>query len=86
MEKQEIYTTDKISKMYFGCLEVVNQINSLSVLSSLTDIQKDKLERLVGHLECIKGVTKSTDYTTSIWTTEDFSQIDAAIALGKTKY
>tara|TARA_B100001093_G_scaffold500540_1_gene551128 strand:- start:3 stop:257 length:255 start_codon:yes stop_codon:yes gene_type:complete len=83
---EEIYTTDEIAKLYSGCSEVVNQINSLSALSSLTDIQKDKLERLVGHLECIKGVTKSTDYTTSIWTTEDFTAIDAAITLGKTKY
>tara|TARA_R100001086_G_C11841057_1_gene259113 strand:- start:363 stop:623 length:261 start_codon:yes stop_codon:yes gene_type:complete len=86
MEEQEVYTTDKIAKIYSGCLKVVNQINSLSAISSLTDMQKDKLERLVGHLECIKGVTKSLDYTTTIWTTEDFTAIDAAITLGKTKY
>lgn len=86
MEEQEVFTTDKIAKMYSGCLEVVNKINSLSALSSLTDIQKDKLERFVGHLECLKGVTKSLDNTTSIWTTEDFTTIDAAITLGKTKY
>ena len=51
MEEQEVYTTDKIAKIYSGCLEIVNQINSLSAISSLTDMQKDKLERLVGKID-----------------------------------
>ena len=83
---EEIYTTEEIAKVYSGTTLYVNQINTLSSLSSLTDIQKDKLERLVGHLECLKGITKSVDGLTSIWTTEDFTAIDAAITLGKTKY
>ena len=83
---EEIYTTEEIAKVYSGATLYVNQINTLSSLSSLTDIQKDKLERLVGHLECLKGITKSVDGLTSIWTTEDFTEIDAAITLGKTKY
>ena len=83
---EEIYTTEEIAKVYSGATLYVNQINTQSSLSSQTDIQKDKLERLVGHLECLKGITKSVDGLTSIWTTEDFTAIDAAITLGKTKY
>ena len=83
---EERYTTEEIANVYSGATLHVNQINTLSSLSSLTDIQKDKLERLVGHLECLKGITKSVDGLTSIWTTEDFTAIDAAITLGKTKY
>ena len=83
---EERYTTEEIAKVYSGATLHVNQINTLSSLSSLTDAQKNKLERLVGHLEGIKTLKKRVDNTTSIWTTEDFTAIAAAIALGKTKY
>tara|TARA_R100000231_G_scaffold121783_1_gene91961 strand:+ start:83 stop:340 length:258 start_codon:yes stop_codon:yes gene_type:complete len=83
---EERYTTEKIASIYSDATLYVNQINTLSALSSLTDSQKDKIKRLVGHLECIKGITKKTDNTTSIWTTESFTAIDTAIDLGKTKY
>ena len=43
---------------------------------------KDMLQRNVDHLEIIKGYKHEDD--TSIWTTEDFTDIDAAIAKGKT--
>tara|TARA_B100000424_G_scaffold257329_1_gene238128 strand:- start:244 stop:390 length:147 start_codon:yes stop_codon:yes gene_type:complete len=42
-------------------------------------------ERNVKHLEIIKGYTK-TDGSTSIWTSESFTDIDAAITKGKTLY
>ena len=83
---EERYTTEEIAKVYSGATLHVNQINSLSALSSLTDTQKDKIKRLVEHLEGIKILKKRVDNTTSIWTTEDFTSIDAAITLGKTKY
>ena len=83
---EERYTTEEIANVYSGATLHVNQINTLSSLSSLTDAQKNKLERLVGHLAGIKTLKKRVDNTTSIWTTEDFTAIDAAITLGKTKY
>ena len=46
---------------------------------------KDRIKRNVDHLETIKGYKKE-DGTTSIWTTEDFTAIDAAIVTGKAVY
>ena len=43
------------------------------------------IERNVKHLEIIKNY-KKFDGTTSIWTTESFTDIDAAITKGKTLY
>jgi len=43
---------------------------------------KDMITRNVDHLEIIKGY-KKIDETTSIWTSEDFTDIDAAITKGK---
>ena len=43
------------------------------------------IQRNTEHLEIIKAYTK-TDGTTSIWTTEDFTAIDAAITAGKKLY
>ena len=46
---------------------------------------KDMIKRNVDHLEIIKAY-KKVDETTSIWTSEDFTDIDAAITSGKTLY
>ncbi len=43
------------------------------------------IERNVKHLQIIKAYTK-TDGTTSIWTSESFTDIDAAITTGKAIY
>jgi len=45
---------------------------------------KAMIQRNVDHLEIIKGY-KKLDETTSIWTSEDFTAIDAAISSGTTK-
>ena len=45
---------------------------------------KDMIKRNYEHLEIIKAY-KKLDETTSIWTSEDFTAIDAAITSGKTK-
>tara|TARA_R100001224_G_C3917465_1_gene114102 strand:- start:90 stop:374 length:285 start_codon:yes stop_codon:yes gene_type:complete len=45
---------------------------------------KAMLQRNVDHLSIIKGY-KKLDGTTSIWTSEDFTAIDAAITSGTTK-
>jgi len=46
---------------------------------------KEMIERNVKHLEIIKDY-KKLDGTTSIWTTESFTDIDAAIVAGKKLY
>jgi len=84
-------TTDQISELFNSASDNVAMINKLAAESSLTDAQKARIERNVLHLErmqTIKTVNDETgeDTDTSIWTTEDFTAIDAAITLGKTKY
>ena len=85
MTDLESYTTEEIAFIFSQASLNVDVINTLSNLSSITDNQKDKIQRNVEHLESIKEY-KKRDNTTSIWTTEDFTAIDAAITLGKTKY
>ena len=46
---------------------------------------KAKIKRNVEHLETIKAYKKE-DGSTSIWTSENFTAIDAAITSGKSKY
>ena len=79
-------TTEEIATIFEHAGHSVNVINTLAALSSLSTEQKAEIERNVQHLEIIKGYVKESDGTTSIWTTEDFTAIDAAITLGKTKY
>ena len=54
--------------------------------SSYTEDEwKDIIKRNTDHLEIIKAY-KKVDGTTSIWTTESFTDIDAAITKGKSLY
>ncbi len=46
---------------------------------------KEMIQRNTEHLELIKNY-KKLDETTSIWTTESFTDIDAAITTGKAIY
>ena len=46
---------------------------------------KEMIQRNTEHLEIIKDY-KKIDETTSIWTSEDFTAIDAAIVAGKKLY
>ena len=78
-------TTDEIAKIFTNAGDSVTLINTLAALSSLTDEQKDTIKRNVEHLEIIKAY-KKLDGTTSIWTTESFTDIDAAITAGKKLY
>lgn len=78
-------TTEEIATIFTNAGDSVTVINELAALSSLSTEQKEKIERNVKHLEIIKAYTKE-DGTTSIWTTEDFTQQDNAVILGKTKY
>ena len=80
-------TTDEISKIYTNSLDSVSLINSETEkkANETEDDWKDRIKRNVQHLENIK-LRKKVDNITSIWTTEDFTLIDAAIITGKKVY
>tara|TARA_A100001035_G_C27585520_1_gene409557 strand:- start:351 stop:596 length:246 start_codon:yes stop_codon:yes gene_type:complete len=78
-------TAEEVATIFKNAGDSVTVINEIAALSSLTDEQKDTIKRNVEHLEIIKAY-KKTDGTTSIWTTEDFTEQDAAVVLGKSKY
>ncbi len=78
-------TADEVASIYSAAGDSVTLINSVAGQSTITDEDKDTLKRNVDHLEIIKAY-KKLDGTTSIWTTEDFTAIDAAVTLGKSKY
>ena len=78
-------TAEEVARIFKNAGDSVTVINTLAALSSLTDEQKDEIKRNVEHLEIIKAYKKQ-DETTSIWTTEDFTEQDAAVTLGKSKY
>ena len=79
------FTPDEIATIFTNAGNSVVVINKLAALSSLTDEQKNEVKRNVEHLEIIKGYKKE-DGTPSIWTTEDFTEQDAAVTLGKSLY
>tara|TARA_Y100001963_G_scaffold54533_1_gene76358 strand:+ start:876 stop:1130 length:255 start_codon:yes stop_codon:yes gene_type:complete len=77
-------TTDEVAAIFSAAGHSVTLING-NKDSVETDAEwKDKLQRNVDHLEIIKAY-KKVDGTTSIWTTENFTAIDAAITSGKSK-
>ena len=78
-------TTEEVAAIFSAAGDSVTVINQLAALSSLTDEQKETIKRNVDHLEIIKAY-KKLDETTSIWTSEDFTAIDAAIVAGKKVY
>ena len=87
-------TADEIAAIYTAAGHSVTIINtdvSYSAYKTRTasteteDEWKAYIKRNTDHLEIIKAYTK-TDETTSIWTSESFTDIDAAIIKGKTLY
>ena len=75
-------TSDEVAAIFTAAGDSVTVING-SKSEGQTDADwKDTLQRNVDHLEIIKAYKKE-DGTTSIWTTEDFTDIDAAIVKGK---
>ena len=81
-------TADEIAQIFKEADDSVSFINTYTVeeakaeLSESEQDYKDRLKRNTDHLELIKEYKKE-DGTTSIWTTEDFTDIDAAIVSGK---
>ncbi len=78
-------TTDEIAAIFSAAGDSVTLINTAQASDETDDDFKDKIKRNVEHLEIIKAY-KKLDETTSIWTSEDFTAIDAAIVAGKKLY
>ena len=81
----EEFTTDEIAKIFKNAGDSVDLINGTKNETDTDAEWKDKVKRNVEHLEIIKGF-KKLDGTTSIWTTENFTAIDAAITKVKSIY
>ena len=77
-------TTDEVAKIFTNAGDSVTVINGNKVAGETDAEWKDKLQRNVDHLEIIKAYKKE-DGTTSIWGSENFTAIDAAITSGKSK-
>ena len=87
-------TADEVAAIFTAAGDSVSLINADASYSAYTtrtgytDTEtewKEMIERNVKHLEFIKDY-KKVDGTTSIWTTESFTDIDAAITTGKALY
>ena len=81
----EEYTTEEIAKIFKNAGDSVDLINGTKDELDTDADWKDKVKRNVEHLEIIKAY-KKLDGTTSIWTTDNFTAIDAAITKGKSIY
>ena len=81
----EEFSAETIAQIYRTAGDSVTVINTDKRENQTDEEYKDKIKRNTDHLETIKKYKKS-DKTTSIWTTEDFTDIDAAITKGKTLY
>ena len=78
-------TADEIAKIYSAAGDSVTVIGTAQESEETDEDFKDKIKRNVEHLEIIKDY-KKLDGTTSIWTSESFTDIDAAITAGKKLY
>ena len=80
-------TAEEVAQIFSAAGDSVTLINTdTSKNDGETEQEwKDRIKRNVDHLEIIKAY-KKLDETTSIWTTEDFTAIDAAIVKGKAVY
>tara|TARA_R100001443_G_scaffold107191_1_gene116931 strand:- start:437 stop:685 length:249 start_codon:yes stop_codon:yes gene_type:complete len=78
-------TAEEVAQIFSAAGDSVTLINTVAGQSTITDEDKATLKRNVDHLEIIKAYKKE-DETTSIWTSESFTAIDAAVTLGKSKY
>ena len=78
-------TSEEIAAIFSAAGDSVTVIGTAQGSDETDEDFKDKIKRNVEHLEIIKAY-KKTDETTSIWTSEDFTAIDAAIVAGKKLY
>ena len=75
-------TADEVAAIFSAAGDSVTVIDTPQGSDETDADFKDKIQRNVDHLEIIKAY-KKLDETTSIWGSEDFSAIDAAITKGK---
>ena len=78
-------TATEIAAIFKAAGDSVTLIGTAQASDETDDDFKAKIKRNVEHLEIIKAY-KKLDETTSIWTSEDFTAIDAAITAGKKLY
>ena len=78
-------TTDEVAAIFAAAGDSVTVINGTKEEWETDAEWKEKVQRNVEHLEIIKGY-KKLDEKTSIWTSEDFTDINAAITTGKALY
>ena len=78
-------TADEIATIFKNAGDSVTVIGIPQTSDETDEEFKAKIQRNVEHLEIIKAY-KKLDETTSIWTSEDFTAIDAAIVAGKKLY
>ena len=76
-------TTAEIADLYKVAGQSVRLINAGKPARMTDNEWKEDVWRHWNHLQITKGYKKE-DRITSIWTTEDFTAIDAAITAGKT--
>ena len=75
-------TSDEIAKLFKIAGDSVTVINAGKPSDMTDDEWKATAKRNWQHLEIIKAYKKE-DESTSIWTSENFTAIDAAITAGK---
>ena len=75
-------TADEVAALFTAAGDSVTLINDDKPDSISDDEWKDTIKRNWRHLEIIKAYKKE-DGSTSIWTNENFTAIDAAINAGK---
>jgi hypothetical protein len=73
----ETLTAEEIAQNYSAAGDSVTLVNQLVAIETLTDEQKDTVDRNVQHLE----IMVAKDY----WTSEDLSPFNSAITAGKAK-
>ena len=78
-------TADEIAAIFSAAGDSVTVIGTAQGSDETDEEFTAKIQRNVEHLEIIKAY-KKLDETTSIWTTEDFTAIDAAVTAGKKLY
>ena len=78
-------TTEEVAQIFSAAGDSVTVINTAKASDETDAEYKDKIKRNVEHLEIIKAYKKE-DGTTSIWTSESFTDIDKAIDDGKKVY
>jgi len=77
-------TAEEVAAVFAAAGDSVTVINTDKTEDETVEDYKASIQRNVDHLELIKAY-KKVDGTTSIWGSENFTAIDAAITAGKAK-